>query len=72
MTTNIPVWQAAQVVKAWTNDASEVESFVTRVFRDQSYVLNDATREKTQPEIEAIFSVWAQEETGISAADFQS
>lgn len=72
MTTIIAVWQAAQVVKAWTNDAREVESFVTRVFRDQSDVLNDATREKTQPEIEAIFSVWAQEEAGISAADFQS
>lgn len=65
------VTQAALVVKDhFEEDDEVVESFVGRVFEGQNQILNSATAEMTQGEIQDIFAGWAADVTGISTKEF--
>ncbi|CAM9234266.1 unnamed protein product [Laminaria digitata] len=64
--------QAAQVVRFYSDaDDAAVETFLTTVFSEQRKILNKATADKTQAEIESIFELWALATGVVSVNEFQ-
>lgn len=65
--------QAAQVVKLYSDEDDDVvESFVDLVFEGQEKILNSATTDMTQTEIQDIFAAWAAIAGGVTAEEFAS
>lgn len=64
--------QAAQAVRFFSKaDNAVVESFLTSVFDGQQEILNGATEDMTQDQIEDIFADWAADTGSISIGDFK-
>lgn len=70
---SVPVpYQAAQVVRVYSDgDESAVESFMQSVFEGQEDILNDATADISQSQVEAIFSAWAVNTGAVIGDDFR-
>ena len=64
--------QAAQVVRLYSNgDERAIASFFTMVFDEQEKILNRATAEMTQAQVEDIFANWATYTGVVSLEDFR-
>lgn len=64
--------QAAQVVRVYSNgDESAVEYFIESVFEGQEDILNDATADFTQSQVESIFAAWAVDTGSVTVDDFR-
>lgn len=65
-------YQAAQVVRVYSDgDESAVESFMQSVLEGQEDILNDATADLSQSQVEAIFSAWAVDTGAVIVDDFR-
>lgn len=59
------------MVKLYSDEDDDVvESFVDLVFEGQEKILNSATTDMTQTEIQDIFAAWAAIAGGVTAEEF--